>query len=79
VVHIVSIDIPLGRAGEVDLDGVVVEVARAAPRSVADGLEAGVGDVEGFAVGGEDYSIGVVEGVFNDGDLACAGAEAVGG
>ena len=77
VVDVEGVDRAFARRGEEDVDGVVVEVALAFGRHGADALEARVGDVEGLAGGGEGDAVGMIEGVFDDGDGAGGGAKAV--
>lgn len=72
-------DVAVVGRGEVDADGVVVEVAFAAAGLGADCLEPGVGDVERFTVAREGDAVRMLERGVCYGDFAGRGPEAVGG
>lgn len=74
---IISVDVAFSCGREVDLDGVVVEITRAFGGGGPDRFEAAVRNVQGAAVWRKGDAVGVVEGVFDDGDGAGRGAEAV--
>lgn len=70
IVNVIGVDVAFVGGDEVDFDGVVVEISLPAGGDFAHAFEAAVGDVEGFAVRGKGYAVGVVEGVFHYGHFA---------